>query len=110
MHVFGRCKKIKCTGIEYRNNDGIILSNENDVFQVGEILNIYVLDGDKILFQTKPFMTYFNAHYHIYLLETVNDVLEKFVLQHDLLISTPVHIRTSAVFSPQKFVIFPHYL
>ena len=69
--MFGRCKKIKCTGIEYRNNDGIIHSNENDVFQVGEILNIYVLDGNKILFQTKPFVAYFNAHYRVYLLKNI---------------------------------------
>ena len=108
--MFGRCKKIKCTGIEYRTNDGIILSNENDTFQVGEILNIYILDGSKVLFQTKPYSSYFNAHYHIYLLKMMCDVLEKFVLQHDLLLSTPVHIRTSVNFIPPKFVILPHYL
>ena len=55
-------------------------------------------------------MTYFNAHYRIHLLKMINDVLEKFVLQCDLLVSTPVHIRSLSTFFPQKFVIFPHYL
>jgi len=34
-----RPKKIKVSGAEYRIGDGIISSNENDVYRVGQILN-----------------------------------------------------------------------
>ena len=112
MHCMSiyRCKKVKSNGIEYRSHDGIILSSKDDVAQVGEILDIFVLDGIKILFQIKPYMTNYNSHYRVYLLKEITDAFEKFVLLHEILVANPVHIRTSSFFSPQKFVIFPYYL
>jgi len=101
-----RTKKIKVSGIEYRNGDGIVSSNENDVYRVGQILNIYVVNGIKIIFHTKQFVTHYDSHYRAYVLET--DSEEKFVFRDNLLLSTPLHIRTSAFIS--CFVILPHYV
>ena len=102
----GRSKKIKVSGVEYRIGDGIVSSNENDVYRVGQILNIYIIDGIKIYFHTKQFVTQYNSHYRAYLLEPSHE--DKFVLHENLLLTTPLHIRTSA-FLP-CFVILPHYV
>jgi len=78
----------------------------NDVYLADQILNIFVVNGIKIIFHTKQFVTHYDSHYCAYVLET--DSEETFVFHDNLLLSTPLHMRTSAFIS--RFVILPHYV
>ena len=102
-----RSKWIKVDGTIYKQSTGIVLRMEDDLPQIGEILNIYTVNGATVIFRVVPFSTSYNSHYRAYILNQATE--EQFYSLSDLAIHTPVHIRSSRTLH-QKFILLPYYV
>ena len=91
---------------------GHIYEVEHDLPIVGKIQDIYIIDGSKVLFNVKPYLTHYHPHFRSYLLHerTESDVQNIFLYVSNLFIDTPVHIRRSQVLGTEIFILLPYAL
>ena len=105
-----RCNWVMVNGDEYKPATGVILEVEHDLPIVGVIENIYLINGNEVMFHVKQFYTSFEPHYRAYILEDSLTYL-KIVRHSTLFIHNPVHIRTSH--NPElshSFILVPFML
>lgn len=88
-----RCNWVKVNGDEYKLATGVILEVEHDLPMVGIVQNIYVINGNEVMFYVKTFSTTFQPHYRAYVLD--NFLSLKIVHHSTLFIHSPVYIRTA---------------
>lgn len=105
-----RTNWVKAHGHEFKINVGIIYEVEHDLPIVGKVQDIYIIDGNKVLFKVKPYLTYYHPQFRAYLLSERTDVKEKFLYLSNLYIDTPVHIRQSHVLGTEIFILLPYAL
>ena len=101
---------MKTHGREFKLDVGVIYDVENDLPVVGKVKDIYIIDGCKVLFSIKPYLTHYQPHFRVYLLSERTDVQEKFLYLSNLFIDTPVHIRQSQVLETHRFILLPYAL
>ena len=73
-----RTSWVKTHGHAFKFDVGVIYDAENDLPVDGEVQDIYIIDGDKVLFTVNPYNTYYESHFHAYLLSERTDFKEKF--------------------------------
>ena len=77
---------------------------------VGVIRDIYLVNGDRLIFHIEQYHTSFEPHYRAYVLEKHPFCL-RIICHSSLYIHTSVHVRTSPVSElSQHFVILPFAL
>ena len=102
---------METNGHEYKRDAGIIYTVEHDLPLVGKIQDIYIIDGSsKVLFNVKPYLTYYQPHFRAYLLHERTDVQFMFLYLSNLFMDTPVHIRRSQVLGTETFILLPYAL
>ena len=101
---------MKTNGHEYKNNAGIIYDVEHDLPIVGKIEDIYIIDGCRVLFNVKSYLTYYQPQFRAYLLYERTDIQRIFLYLSNLFIDTPVHIRRSQVLGTETFILLPYAL
>lgn len=89
-----RCRWIKVNGDEYKPAAGVILEVEHDLPVVGIIQDVYLINGNEVMFHVKQFSTSFEPHYRAYILDDDCPSL-KIVNHSTLFIHCPVNIRAS---------------
>ena len=52
---FSRTKWVKTDGVEFKKGAGIVFGMKNDLPQVKQITNVYVINGGTVLFRAIPF-------------------------------------------------------
>ena len=52
-----RTSLVKTHGHEFKRNVGVIYDVENNLPAVGKVQDIYIVDGCKVLFSIKPYVT-----------------------------------------------------
>lgn len=103
-----RCNWVRCHSIEYKLFAGVILNVEHDLPVVGVITDIYVVNGDRVLFSVEQYSTSYEPHYRAYILE--NNSCSRIVCRSDLFTHSPVHIRKSHVPDLSDIFILPFAL
>lgn len=68
------------------------------------------MDGNKVLFHLKPYVTSYEPHFRAYLLYENVDVHERVLYLSSLFLEIPVQIRTSRVLDSVSFIILPYAL
>ena len=101
---------MKTHGHEFKIDVGIIYGVEDDLPIVSKVQDIYIIDGCKILFNVKPYLTHYQPQFRAYLLYERTDVQKKFLYLSNLFINTPVHIRRSQVLGTETFILLPYAL
>ena len=96
---------------EYRPGDGIIVrvDNDKDLPDIGEILKLYVINND-IYFEVRKFNSNYDPHFRLYTLDQSPSDDKCCVCLSELVMQTPVHIRSSISFGNKKLFIVPHAL
>ena len=89
---------------EFKLNVGVIYDVENDLPAVGKVQDIHIVDGCKVLFSIKPYVTQYQPHFRAYLISERNDVQENFLYLSNLFIDSLVHIHQSG----QKDLYYCH--
>lgn len=77
---------------------------------VGVVLDIYIVNGNEVVFQVDQFFTSFEPHYRVYILDDHVSSSDP-VLHSNLFIQTPVHMRKSNI--PElknSFILLPFAL
>ena len=83
---------------------------KHDLPIVGTVLDIYVVNGDEVVFRIDQFSTSFEPHYRAYILDD-HASCSNTVLHSKLFIQTPIHIRKSSI--PElknSFILLPFAL
>ena len=107
--IYHRTSWVKVHGKCYKPNAAVIVGIEDDLPLVGQIQEIYYIDGTtKVLFNVRQFHTYYEPHYRAYTLHNDTATCTKFVFYEQLFIHTPIHIRKSEAL--YTYVILPHAL
>jgi len=101
---------VKANGHEYKKGDGIIMKMECDLPQVGHVSNIYVVNKDRVVFTVDPYSSSFLPHFHVYVLHRTSVSSQQFVHMSDLVVKSPVLIRTPKSLPHSKVIILPHYV
>lgn len=107
---YSRTKWVKANGQEYRIDAGVVYGVEHDLPLVGKIEDIQIVDGNKVLFHFKPYLTSYELHLHTYLLYKNVDLHEKVLYLSSLFLEIPVQICTSQVLELVSFIILPYTL
>ena len=95
MTFYSRTKWVKTNGQEYKINAGVIYGVEHDLPLVGKIEDIHIVDGNKVLFHLKPYVTSYEPHFRAYILHENTAIHEKVLYLLSLFLEIPVQIRTS---------------
>ena len=97
-------------GSKHKISSGVILDVNHDLPTVGVIRDIYIVNGDKLIFYVDKFETSFEPHYRAYILYK-DPFCSGLVDQADLFIQTSIHIRKSCVSElSEHFIILPFAL
>jgi len=94
---------MKIYGHEYKTNTGVIVDVEHDLPIVGQIQELYLVDGTRVAFHLKVYKTSYEPHFRAYLLQ--KQFTEKVLQLSNLFVETPVHIRKSQALGPHVFFI-----
>ena len=95
---------------DYRIHDGVIVEVQHDLPTVGIIRQIFIINGDTVIFTVDHYTTSFEPHYQAYILDET-PFSSANILHSDLFIQQSVHIRTSNVYElSSDFVILPYAL
>ena len=108
MHHIHTASWVKVDGKCYKPNAAVIVDIKDDLPLVGQIQDIYCIDGTKVLFNVRQFHTYYEPHYCAYTLQNDTAICTKFVFHEQLFIYMPIHIRKSEALC--TYVILPHAL
>ena len=84
----------------------MIIDVVNDLPIIGQIKDIYVVDGSTIIFGVRQFLTIYEQHYRAYVLQDGGDNV--IVPLTKLFTHSPLHIHRSETL--HNFVILPHAL
>ena len=84
----------------------MIVDVQDDLPIIGQIEDIYVVDGSTIIFNVQQFWTVYEQHYRAYVLESSGD--NAVIPLTKLFLHSPIHIRRSQTL--HSFVILPHAL
>ena len=84
----------------------MIVDVTDDLPIIGQIEDIYVVDGSTIIFNVKQFSTLYEQHYRVYVLQDSGD--NKIIPLTELFLHSPLHIHKSRTL--HHFVILPHAL
>ena len=84
----------------------MIVDVEDDLPIIGQIENIYVVDGSNIILNVQLFSTLYEQHYRAYVLQDSDDNV--MIPLSKLFLHSPVHIHRSQTL--HRFVILPHAL
>ena len=103
-----RTNWIKHHGHQYKKDTGVIVDVQHDLPIVGQIQEIYLVDGYSIAFHLKVYSTTYEPHYRAYLLK--KDYTEKILQLSSLFVETPVHIRRAQSVGTHAFIILPFAL
>ena len=103
-----RAKWVKVYGTLYKKDAGVVYSISNDHPQVGQILNIYIVNGTQVVFKALKHTTTYVTHYHCYHLHPLPS--ELYIDHNFLVIHTPIHIRSPRALRGVKVVVMPHCL
>lgn len=95
-------------GTEFKKEAAIIHSMKDDLPQIGQIVNIYIVEGNIVLFECECFTTTYNPHFRTYALRPLN--LHANYFYHKLLFQHPLHIRSPRVSPSTSIVILPYNL
>ena len=101
---------MKIHGHEFTLNVGVIHDVENDLPAVGKVQDIYIVDGCKVLFSIKPYVTQYQPHFRAYLVYEKTDVQENFLYLSNLFIDSSVHICQSQVIRTEIFILLSYAL
>ena len=97
---------IKKDGEWYKLKAGVIIDVVNDSPIIGQIEDIYVVNGSIIIFGVCQFLTIYEQHYRAYILQDGGDSV--IIPLTKLFTHSPLHIHRSQTL--HKFVILPHAL
>lgn len=101
-----RARWIKYDGILYKKDVGIIYAID-EMPQVAQVIAIYVVNCDKVLFRVRTMATQcYIEHIRSYVVQFITSDTALFSL-HDLVLPNPVHIRTVR---GKKVFILPHHV
>jgi len=91
--LFYRAAWVKCNGIQYKLNAGVIIDVKHDLPIIGQIEAIYVVDNNKILLKVNQYWTNYEPHYRAYTLRTEVQKSTRLLLTMELFVPIVVHIR-----------------
>ena len=84
----------------------MIVDVTDDLPVIGQIEEIYVVDGSTIIFNVQQFSTLYEQHYRAYVLQDGGDNI--IISLTKLFLHSPIHIHKSRTL--HNFVILPHAL
>ena len=99
---------MKCHGDEYRVSAGVIIDVVHDLPIVGVIQEIYVVNGDIVVFQVDQFSTSYEPHYRAYVLD--NDSSSRIICHSNLFIHSAIYIKKCNVSDFSTYFILPFAL
>lgn len=106
INVNFRTDWIKKDGDCYKLKAGVVVDVHDDLPIIGQIEDIYVVDGSTIIFNVHQFATLYEKHYRAYVLQdSDNNIL---IPLTNIFLHSPVHIHRSQTL--HNFVILPHAL
>ena len=70
--------------------------------------DIYIIDGCKVLFSIKPYLTHYLPHFRAYLLSERTDVQENSLYLSNLFVDTPVYISANLTFYRDNDLYYCH--
>ena len=101
-----RARWIKYDRILYKKDVGIIYAM-NEMPQVAQVLRIYVVNSDRVLFRVRMMTTQcYIQHIRSYVVNFTNSDTALLSI-HDLVLPNPIHIRT--IRGKQVFIL-PHHV
>jgi len=80
----------------------------HDLIVVGQIQELYLVDGTNVTFLLKVYKTTYEPHYCAYVLHITYE--EKILQLSSIFIEVPVHIRKAQSVWPHAFIILPFAL
>ena len=99
---------MKCNGVHYKLNAGVIVDVKHDLPLIGQIKEIFVVDNIKILLKVTQYWTYYEPHYRAYTLRTAIEGCSQLVYTTDLFLPIVVHIHRTKTL--KYHFILPHDL
>ena len=106
-HIFQcRMKWVKIDGSEFRSGAGFVHSIHEDLPQIGQISDIYLLDEKKLVFKAVNYTTTYHPHFHAYTLTHSPSV--SYFCYDKLILLKPVHIRQPQSLPHHKVTVMPY--
>lgn len=84
----------------------MIVDVTDDLPVIGQIEDIYVVEGSTVIFNVQQFSTLYEQHYRAYVLQDSGDNI--MIPLTELFLHSPIHIHRSQTL--HDFVILPHAL
>ena len=97
---------IKKDGDCYKLKAGVIIDVQDDLPIIGQIEDIYVVDGSTIILSVQQFHTIYEQHYRAYVLQGSSENV--LIPLSKLFLHSPIYIHRSQTL--HHFVILPHTL
>ena len=101
-----RTKWVKIDGSAFRREAGFVYGMKDDMPQVGQISNIFIINEREVLFKAQMFTTTYDSHFHCYHLHQLDQEPSHFNYNDTVLIcNKPLHIRTPRTIPGRNVVI-----
>lgn len=104
-----RTKWLRSGGVEFKKGAGVVFGMKNDLPQVGQITNLYVINSGTVLFRVIPFSCSWCPHFRGYALHEEPNGHDQLLYMSELVVHTPVHIRRPQALQT-LFIILPHHV
>ena len=103
-----RTKWLKTEGVEVKKGAGIVVAMKDDLPEVAQITNVYIINGNTAFLRARLYSCLFVPHYHGYTLYAPNSVCEQLFYMSKLLCPPVLIGKPHAI--GQDFIILPHFV